>query len=75
MTDQDRSAGPDGDRAADESSADWFFRDRSDSTQHGDPANAYYGPFGQQPPPVEDPTQVLPTYASSYPPPTGPSMW
>ncbi len=71
MTDQDRSAGPDGDRAADESSADWFFRDRSDSTQHGDPANAYYGPFGQQPPPVEDPTQVLPTYASSYPPPTG----
>ena len=71
MTDQDRSAAPEGDRPAGDSDADWFFRDRSDSTQHSDPANAYYGPFGQQPPRAEDPTQVLPSYAQGYPPPTG----
>lgn len=70
MTDQDRSAAPEGDRPTGESDADWFFRDRSESTRHSDPANAYYGPFGQQPP-IEDPTQVLPSYAPSYPPPTG----
>ena len=75
MTDQDRSAGPEGHRSAEESDADWFFRDRSDSTQHSDSDNAYYGPFGQQPQPVDDPTQVLPGYGPSsgpsYPPPTG----
>lgn len=71
MTDQDRSAAAEGDRPAGESDADWFFRDRSGSAQHSDPANAYYGPFGQQRPPADDPTQVLPSYPPTYPPPIG----
>ena len=71
MTDQDRSAASEGDRSGGDSDADWFFRDRSAPTDHSGPENAYYGPFGRQPP-AEDPTQVMPPYASSYPPPAGP---
>ncbi|HEY5788234.1 MAG TPA: trypsin-like peptidase domain-containing protein [Microlunatus sp.] len=75
MTDEDRSAGPDNGRpAAEDSGADWFFRDRTlDEPQPDRPGpdstpSHYYGPFDWPAPRIDDPTQQQPTYDSGQPP-------
>jgi putative serine protease PepD len=75
--DDDRSGadrlGTDDNRAdADETGSDWFFRDRygpagESTADQAAPSASYYGPFAP-PPPVDDPTQVLPPYAGAAPP-------